>query len=825
MRKLFPCEMTCVDIKAQRVSTTIHVSFLCWLLVFTAVFSDVHADETEQQAEGDNSIELVFAYDNVISIQRLDHQQAAIKIDGHLDEPAWATPPVLDQFIVTKPDTLVIPPYQTEFRMFYTDKGIYASFDLEQPADTIIMRYAARDDFGVTRDNVSLTLDTSGEGLYGYFMNLSLGDVQMDGTVKPERRYSKRWDGAWYGATQLTEKGWSAEYFIPWSQMAMPRVSGVRRIGISIKRKVAHLDEDWSWPPLPRSQPKFLSSLQPLAFDSINPRRQWSLFPFTSLRYDHVDNDFDFKAGLDLFWRPSSNFQLTATVNPDFGTVEADDVVVNLTANETFFPEKRLFFLEGQDIFNTNPRSEAEYGPKVVLVNTRRIGGRPNLPDLPDDEEFPPREELQLAELLGAAKVTGQIGSFRYGLLAAQEEDTDYMKDNDIYVQDGRGFGVVRLLYEDSHGAAYRALGFISTVVRHPEYGAIVHGVDFHRLSTDGHWDINGQLLYSDTDEEGIGYGAFTDIEYAPRQGLKHSLQLTWYDDQIDINDLGYLARNDTREVRYFSEWVQSGLIKIRDSNLGTFMGYAENNQGFNTDAMIGVYANVTLNNLHSIDAFGWYSPSHYDDRNSFDNGTFKVAASTNVHFSYRTDAAKKISFSGKFVHEGETLGGHAYQLGAGLSWRPTHNVTLNAELNYRQSDGWLLHQDDEYFTSFDATEWRPELRFDFFATAKQHFRLVLQWDGIRARENEFYTLEEGSTQLIPGPKPPGETDDFSISELAFQIRYRWQIAPLSDLYVVYTKGDSRDTDLMGFGDLFRESWRYPLGDQLVIKLRYRLGS
>jgi hypothetical protein len=116
-------------------------------------------------------------------------------------------------------------------------------------------------------------------------------------------------------------------------------------------------------------------------------------------------------------------------------------------------------------------------------------------------------------------------------------------------------------------------------------------------------------------------------------------------------------------------------------------------------------------------------------------------------------------------------------------------------------------------------------LSFDFFATAKQHFRLVLQWDGIRARENEFYTLEEGSTQLIPGPKPPGETDDFSISELAFQIRYRWQIAPLSDLYVVYTKGDSRDTDLMGFGDLFRESWRYPLGDQLVIKLRYRLGS
>ena len=77
----------------------------------------------------------------------------------------------------------------------------------------------------------------------------------------------------------------------------------------------------------------------------------------------------------------------------------------------------------------------------------------------------------------------------------------------------------------------------------------------------------------------------------------------------------------------------------------------------------------------------------------------------------------------------------------------------------------------------------------------------------------------------MPGPKPPGETDDFSVSELTFQVRYRWQIAPLSDLFVVYSRGDSRDTDLMSFGKLLRDSWQNPLGDQLVVKLRYRLGS
>ena len=214
-------------------------------------------------------------------------------------------------------------------------------------------------------------------------MNLSLGDVQMDGTIKPEREFSREWDGAWYGSTRTTDKGWAAEFFVPWSQMAMPKVDGVRRIGLYLSRIVAHLDERWSWPILPETQPKFLSDLQPTQFVGVDPRQQWSLFPYASMTYDRVDETTRYKAGADVFWRPTSNFQLTATINPEFGSVEADDVVVNLTADETFFPEKRLFFLEGQDIFTTSPRAEIEFAPKLAVINTRRIGARPRPPALP----------------------------------------------------------------------------------------------------------------------------------------------------------------------------------------------------------------------------------------------------------------------------------------------------------------------------------------------------------------------------------------------------------------------------------------------------------
>ena len=808
----------------SNLSNTQKILLACCLL-HLALGSKAFADEVLPQPESMGDVEAVFTPGEAIPIRQLDHDQAAISIDGHLDEAAWMTLPLFDRLVVVEPDTMAVPKYGTEFRMFYTDKGIFAAFHLEQPVETIVKRFTARDDVRVNRDDVSIQLDISGEGRYGYWMNLSLGDGQMDGTIKPEREYSKRWDGAWYGATQQDEDGWSAEFFIPWSQMAMPKVSGTRRIGVYIKREVAQLKEEWGWPPLPKSQPRFLSAMQPLEFEGVDPRSQWSVFPYLSATHDRVDEQNLYKAGFEVFWRPSSNLQLNAAVNPDFGTVEADDVVVNLTANETFFPEKRLFFLEGQEIFTTTPRANAPYGPKAVLVNTRRIGGRPDLPELPDDGEFSEREELKLAELLAAVKATGQLGSFRYGLLGAMEDDTAYRHDDIGYIQEGRDFGALRLLYEDDHGAAYRGLGFISTMVRHRDSDAIVQGLDFHRLSTDGRWNINGQVLYSDLSDEGKGYGAFTDFDYAPRQGVNHKLQLTWYDDKLDINDLGYLRRNDTTGGRYHYSKIRSGLTKVRNLDYGGLLNYAQNSDGYRTDITMMAYSDFVLNNLHSLDIFFWHAPSRFDDRNSFDNGVYEVEAASSIELTYRTDTARKVSAFASFSLKGESLGGHTSQYHMGLTWRPRDNITLGAQARFQDRNGWLLHQEDENFTTFDAAQWEPEVSFDYFFSARQHFRLVFQWVGIRAEEDEFFALEDGGTSLVPGPKPPGDTDDFSVSELTFQVRYRWQIAPLSDLYVVYTRGDSRETDLMSYGDLLRESWRNPLGDQLVVKLRYRFGS
>ena len=760
-----------------------------------------------------------------IRLQRFSHEDAAITVDGHLNEPVWTDVPAHNNMRVVEPDTLAETLYRTDVRMFYTERGFLISFDMEQPPGTIVQRFTPRDDRDVSRDYVSFTLDTSGTGLYGYWMNLAVGDNQADGTILPERRYSREWDGAWFGATQITVNGWTAEYFIPWSQMAMPAAKELRRIGIYTLRRVSHLGERWGWPTLPDSQPRFMSRLQPLVVEGIAPRLQWSLFPFISSTFDRIDDDLRHKAGFDIFWRPSSNFQLTATANPDFGSVESDEVVVNLTADETFFPEKRLFFQEGQDIFNTTPRSVSTSGQLFAVINTRRIGGRPDQPDLPPGTNVPLRQAIMPADLLGAAKATGQVGAFRYGLLAAFEDETRFDVDQRSLVQPGRDFGAFRLLYEDDAGAAYRGLGFVSTMVAHPDADAVVHAADFHYLSSSGRWNIDGQVLASDRDETGAGYGAYADISYVPRQGLKHSLELTAFDDRLDVNDFGFQRRNDMREAWYRMEWVKSGLTRIRDFRILPFLRLEVNGDGFRTNNAIASDFEFTLNNLDALTLSAAHFPQRYDDRNSFGNGTFDVAARTNLSIEYETNPALPLSLYGEIGYQGEFVGGDAFEVEAGVNWRPRHDFNVAFEINHMDRNGWLLHQEDRNFTTFNAIQWQPELRLEYFPSARQQFGLALQWVGVRAREDEFYRLDDDSTRLLRIAKPPGPTDDFALSELSFQLRYRWQIAPLSDLFIVYTKGDSRRAALTDFSDLFRSSWERPLGDQLVVKVRYRLGS
>ena len=753
-----------------------------------------------------------------------------VRVDGVLDESVWRGLRIHGDFRVIDPDTLAAATLATEMRMFYTQRGFYLGVEMAQPPETLVEYLSGRDQF-LSRDAFSFTLDTSGEGRYGFWFGLSLGDSISDGTVLPERQYSSSWDGAWRGATARTERGWSAEYFIPWALVNMPKAEGARTVGIFAQRAVAHADERYAWPPLPWTQPKFLSEFVPLELRDVNPRQQYGVTPYVA-NVHHFSgaggaDGSEPKAGLDLFWRPSSNFQLTSTLNPDFGNVEADDVVINLSNYETFFPEKRLFFQEGQEIFAAG----SGFGKSTTLLHTRRIGAPPVAPEAPPGVRVASEDLRRPADLLGALKATGQQGRLRYGFLGVREDDARFnawQGDEHLTLrQEGRDFGALRLLYEHGNGG-YRALGVFGSVMRHPTRTAQVAAVDGKYHTESGKLRVSSQVIASDiTGSAEDGQGGFVDVSYTPRQGFSHYLSLDAFDDSIQLNDMGYQSRNDYRRASYRMRVSSPNTRRFRNTRTYVRLDRRWNGDGKVIGSGVSVDQSFTLHNFAQLRFEVGYQPPTYDDRGSFGNGAYRVGDKWDAELRYSSDSSRRLAFEVRQRWLQEPLRGLYQRTQGNVRWRPTDRLTLALALRYADRDGWLLHQSQGTFATFAAEQVDSSLDLSYFFTARQQLTMGFQWVGVKATGRDFYRLVAASGALRPEPDPASKRE-FTISRMNMQVRYHWEIAPLSDVFLVYTRDASLPDAANGernFVDLFSDTLGGTVGQHLAVKFRYRFGS
>jgi hypothetical protein len=512
-------------------------------------------------------------------------------------------------------------------------------------------------------------------------------------------------------------------------------------------------------------------------------------------------------------------------------------VVVNLSAVEVFFPENRLFFVEGQEVFVASPRADTRgsgvgnRGAPYTMVNTRRIGGQPRSLSLAADEDIPDRESDLPVDLLGALKVTGQSGRFRYGFFGAFEEDIDIRGTKaDIpvkFTQTGSDYGVARLIYEDSKNGAYRALGVLTTAVLHESGDALVTGVDGHYLTSDGKIQLDSQVMTSSIDGEERGFGGFIDGVYTIKKGVQQRLGIEYFDKNIDINDLGFLQRNDSFRVRSSHIRVKSGLGWARENQFDVRGFIQKNSDDVFTGGGVFVSDRLTLNNLSSILVRAAFFPKAFDDLNSFGNGTYRTEKRRDVSIRFSSADTNKISFGSGVGWREEMLGGRQISVGGGITWRPNDLFSFRLRYSWADRDGWLIHQEDRNMTTFKAEQWTPSMNMDYFFSARQQLTATLQWVGIKATEDEFWEVPLTPGALVKVAKPAGSSDSFGRSQMTFQVRYRWEIAPLSDLFIVYIRGANKGLELGDntFSDVFQAGWENPIADAFIVKLRYRFGS
>ena len=304
---------------------------------------------------------------------------------------------------------------------------------------------------------------STGDGRTGFDFEVKSTGGIADEVITNESDFSYDWDGIWDHAVSEDANGYSVEVLIPWYVAQMHKPEGdTRTIGLYIDRVIGSTGERMAWPAVSFDQGRFLSMFNKVQM----PAYTQSLFavtPYVVGKVEHGHGGASFQEGADILWKPNGQTQFTATLNPDFGQVESDDLVVNFSPEETFFTDKRPFFTENQGIFDFSLLDDYSQ-----LVYTRRVGGEA------DDGHGP-------ADISAAIKVNGSVGQTSYGILTAQEKGDA-----------GRTFGAIRLL----RTVDTQSFGMLATRVNHPylDRDANVLGLD-HRWQPNDAFNIC--LLYT----------------------------------------------------------------------------------------------------------------------------------------------------------------------------------------------------------------------------------------------------------------------------------------------------------------------------------------
>lgn len=357
-------------------------------------------------------------------------KDGAVVIDGRLDEAAWAKAPISNQFTQSYPNP-GRPDTTTAVRVLYDDDAIYVGVRMyDSRPDSIAGQLARRDISGIYSDWVHVIIDSYFDRRTAFRFTVNPRGVQKDVYTSNDNNEDTNWDAVWDVGTLIDELGWTAEFRIPLSQLRYGNMPpGQQRVwGFQVMRDIARRSERTSFNPWVPDGSGFVSrfgDLQGLV-DLAQPGRL-EVLPYVSAKVTrqpgNTANPFYRKTdtrpnvGGDVRYGLPGGLTLTGTINPDFGQVEVDPAVVNLSAFETFFPEKRPFFLEGADVFNFgNVIRNNDFGSHTFFY-TRRIGRGPirfpsgagiNYVDMPD-----------VTPIAGAVKVTGKKAGWTIGLLDA----------------------------------------------------------------------------------------------------------------------------------------------------------------------------------------------------------------------------------------------------------------------------------------------------------------------------------------------------------------------------------------------------------------------
>jgi hypothetical protein len=629
--------------------------------------------------------------------------EAPLRIDGRLDDESWQSAPGIDDLVQNDPDNMQPPTERTVVKVLYDDRSIYVGVVNYMRDPAKITDALGRRDTFPRSDSIKITFDPRHDHLTGYTFDSNPSGVQGDMTWYEDTRSSTDYDAVWEVRTQVTEEGWTAEFRIPFSQLRFTLTPGEPVVwGFNVRRDIVYNAEVIRWVATPRGAQGFVSRFGHLTFvrPPATPRRL-EVQPFALASQEHVTEtgyDRGLSGGLDVRMGLGTATTLSASINPDFGQVEQDPAVLNLSVFETFFPEKRPFFIEDRRVL------VADF-PQVPMFHSRRIGQRPNRFAIPEEETVIARPDF--TTILGATKVTGKANGWTYGGLTALT-DREYALvrtadgvETERLIEPYTSYNVARVQRDLRAGSTVG--GHATAVMREGDTDAYTASGDYAIRWNSNKYLFNGQWSGTRTAIDGVmetGFGGVTNFNY----NSKHLGVFSHYDyfnSTFKNTDLGFFAnRNNKTQV--------NGGIDLRQPDPTRWFRSASYNANYftqyNGDWLLldSSFANgVSIDFLNYWETFvggGKYAEA-YDDLDTRGGPPIVKPGGWFSDVFLGTDTRKRIRLSVDGHFRGNAAGGFNRDYNFRLNYQPSSQVQMSISTGI--TDG---HDDAQWIESEDVT-------------------------------------------------------------------------------------------------------------------------
>jgi hypothetical protein len=794
---------------------------------------------------------------------------AGVRVDGRLDEAAWREAHVVADFTQVDPEEGRPVSERTEVRVIYDDQALYVGARLSDRSPPS-SRLGRRDMPLLDSDWFGVVIDAYHDHRTGFVFDVNPSGVQRDAiksvTGSGQESDDNSWDAVWEVATSVDEGGWTAEYRIPFSQLRFSNADA-HTWGVQLERVIGRRREYAVTSFTPKREPGGIPTYGHLeGIRGIEPGDRLELLPYVLTRGEFVDpgpnpyrsdREGAVSGGLDLRFRATSDLTLSASINPDFGQVEVDPAVVNLTVYETRFDEKRPFFIEGSEIFDFGRNTSGGQ-----LFYSRRIGRAPQLGAPTPYADLP-----SVTNILGAAKFSGKTASgWSLGVIEAvtAREEARYRDEDGI-----EGRAVVEPLSNYLVARARRDLragrtsvgGMLTAVSRELDTdltraalrsGGYAGGVDLRHETDDRGWVLRGSAAVShirgdapslvrvqragnhffqrpdadhlEVDPEATSLSGYSVGLGIDRQGGEHwrgGVAVAATSPGFEVNDLGFQTRTDRRDVQTQLSWVENepgGFL--RNYSITSQIRYEHN---YDWERIQGFYwLGLTFRHL---DFWGGHASIQrqvraLDDRSTRGGPLMERPASWNGFLTIGSDGRKSVTVGGSLSGEVDDYDGWSSRvsLELGLKPSPRWNLTLEPSLQRTVTDaqyvGTVADPAAEstfgaryLFAPLEQTTVALEARLNLTFTPTLSLEMYAQpflssgdyGDVVALARPRSYEFEP-----IEGEAPDR---DFNLRSLRGNAVLRWEWRPGSTLYLAWqqTRADYREGLGVGEFDFGRD--------------------